>query len=266
MPYETIAVEKEGRTATVTLHRPESRNAMNVAMIRELIDVAEKLRDDMSLSAVILTGGPTIFTAGVDLKDENLAAIFNEPLAVRRRHFEMGRRMCDAWENLPQVTIAAIEGYCVGGGVSIAVACDFRVVSKKAVFRIPEIGLAMNYSWGSIPRLVNLVGPALTKKWVILTEPIDSDEALRSGFAQWVVEAGEALKTAKTLAQKIESKPMAPVMMTKATVNAITAASSPVAHMDADQFALTLTSEDFQEGVSAFLEKRPPKFNKNIPK
>jgi enoyl-CoA hydratase/carnithine racemase len=163
------------------------------------------------------------------------------------------------------VTIAALEGYCIGGAVSLVLACDFRVMAENAFIRIPEIDLAMNYSWGSLPRLVNLVGPAKAKEWVILADKVGCTEAVRSGFAQWTALPSQAEAKAQEIAQRIAAKPQAPVFMTKQTVNALVAANQAVGHMDLDQFALTVLSEDFQEGVEAFLSKRKPVFNKNLP-
>ena len=265
MTYQYLTVETKGRVAVVSINRPESRNALCVGLMRELTAAAVEMRDDPVAGVVILTGGLKCFTAGVDLKDPEWQSIFNEPLPVRRRLFEMGPRMCAAWENLPQVTIAAIEGFCIGGGVSLVVACDFRIIAQDAFFRIPEIDLGMNYSWGTLPRLVNLVGPAYAKQWVLLAEQITASEALQSGLAQWSAPHGETVKRALEIAEIIAAKPQAPVSMTKQTVNACVASNKAVAHMDADQFALTLSSEDFQEGVQAFLEKRKPVFNKKLP-
>jgi len=138
-------------------------------------------------------------------------------------------------------------------------------MSDTAFLQIPEINLGMNYSWGSLPRLVNLVGPAKAKQWVILADKVECREALQAGFAQWSVPSGQSLKKALELAGTIAEKPQAPVFMTKQTVNAVTAAPQHIGHMDADQFALTILSDDFQEGVEAFLNKRKPLFNKNLP-
>jgi enoyl-CoA hydratase len=124
----------------------------------------------------------------------------------------------------------------------------------------------MNYSWGSLPRLVSLVGPAKAKQWVILVEKVECLEALQSGFAQWAMPEGQTLKKSFEIAERISAKPQAPVFMTKQTVNALIQAPQALSHMDADQFALTILSEDFQEGVDAFLNKREPVFNKKLPK
>lgn len=267
MDYQFLKITKQGRIVIVQINRPQERNALSAGLIRELTEVADQIKNDMTVGVVILYGQADFFSAGVDLKDPGSTRVFQEPLSVRRRLLlELGPRMCQAWQDLPQVTIAAIEGFCIGGAVSLALACDFRIMSDKAFLQIPEINLGMNYSWGSLPRLVNLIGPAKAKQWVILAGRIECAEALQSGFAQWVVPmAGRSLEKALELAQTIAEKPQAPVFMTKQTVNALTTASQSVGHMDADQFALTLLSEDVQEGIEAFIQKRKPIFNKNLP-
>lgn len=265
MDYQFLTLEKQGRVLIVKINRPSERNALSAGLMKELIKIAADIREDHSLMAVVLSGGSHLFSAGFDLKDSEVASILKQPLSVRRRLLEIGPRMCRAWEELPQVTIAAIEGYCIGGAVSLVLACDFRVMAENAYIRIPEIDLAMNYSWGSLPRLVNLVGPAKAKEWVILADKVGCTEADRYGFAQWTALPSHAEAKAQEIAQRIAAKPQAPAFMTKQTVNALVAAYQAVGHMDLDQFALTVLSEDFQEGVEAFLSKRKPVFNKNLP-
>lgn len=260
-----VKIEKQGRVALVHICRPEAKNALSVAVMRELDEAARVLREDMGASVVVLSGGPEFFTAGVDLKDPELLRVLGEPLAVRRRVLESGPLLCRAWEELPQITIAAVEGHCIGGGVALTAALDFRVCGEGAFFRVPEIERGMNFSWGTLPRLSALIGPAETKRWVILAETVDVERAERAGFVQWRAPKGGAEAMAIEIAEKIAAKPAASVMMTKRTVNALYESGRSLSHMDADQFALTVLSEDFQEGVAAFLEKREPKFNQSLP-
>jgi enoyl-CoA hydratase len=266
MDYQFLKISKQARVLTVQINRPKERNALCSGLIRELIAVTDEIRKNMVVGVVVLTGQAEFFSAGVDLRDPENARFFQGPLSLRRRLLlELGPRMCQVWQDLPQITIAALEGFCIGGAVSLALGCDFRVMSDTAFLQIPEINLGMNYSWGSLPRLVNLVGPAKAKQWVILVDKVECPEALQAGFAQWAAPAGQSLAKALDLAETIAEKPQAPVFMTKQTVNALTQAPQAIGHMDADQFALTLSSEDFQEGMDAFLNKRKPVFNKNLP-
>lgn len=172
--------------------------------------------------------------------------------------------MCAAWESLEQVTIAAVEGWCVGGGVVLAAACDWRVMSNAGAIYVPELRLGMNMSWQSIPRLINLVGPSRTKQLLILANPVDAATAEDWGLVDYCVPAGEVLAFAQDLGRKVAEMPPVPVRMTKRAVNACAnALSEATSFMDADQFLLTQGMQDAAEGMAAFLEKRPPKFQGN---
>jgi enoyl-CoA hydratase/carnithine racemase len=174
---------------------------------------------------------------------------------------KVGPEMCDAWERLEQVTICAVEGFCIGGGSALAAACDIRIAGKSAYFRLPEIPLGMNMSWHSNPRIVNLIGPARAKLFIILGEKLHAPQALDWGLVEEVVEDGRALAAALALAGKFGDLPPLPVRMSKQSIDMAAKALNPaVTFMDRDQFALTATSRDQQEAIDAFLEKRKPKF------
>jgi enoyl-CoA hydratase/carnithine racemase len=159
------------------------------------------------------------------------------------------------------VTIAAIEGFCIGGGVALAVACDFRIAARGAHFRLPEIPLGMNMSWHTQPRLVNLIGPSRTKQLTIFGERVSAEKAEAWGLADEVCGDGEALAAARKWAEKVAALPPIAVRMAKRGITqAATALNAVSTFMDADQFALVSTSEDQREAVAAFLEKRSPKF------
>src|SRR6202171_2521760 len=175
---------------------------------------------------------------------------------------KLGPRLTCAWQEMEQITIAAIEGFCIGGGIALAVALDFRVMARDAHLRVPEIGLGMNMSWQSIPRMLHLIGPARTKQAVILADQrISAAEAYEWGLVEEVADPGQAFDAAMTLAAKIAAQPPLSVAMTKLTVNRLAHALDDLAsHMDVDQFALASFSEDHKEGVAAFLERRKPRF------
>lgn len=252
----------EGRVAVVTFDRADGINALSVEAMRQLRRAAECFEDDTTTSVVVLTGGRGAFSAGFDLKDPEGRRRGDMGLGERRAALSAGPRMCRAWREMEQVTIAAIEGHCVGGGVALVASLDFRIAAHGSHFRIPEVALGMNMSWGSLPRLVQLMGPARAKQAVILaSDRIDSSTAEKWGLVEETVDDGTALQRARALADRIAAQPPIPVMMTKATINRISGALDDLStHMDRDQFALTNTSEDFREGIAAFLDRRVPRF------
>ena len=266
MPTPFVTIERklgpEGRVAVVRFDRGDKINALSPEAMRQLRGAARSFEDDLETSVVVLTGNVHAFSAGFDLKDAERKAKAAEGLGPQRASVRIGPAMCNAWAQMEQVTICAIEGFAIGGGVALAASLDVRICSRGAHFRIPEVALGLNMSWGSLPRLVQLMGPARTKLAVILGEDrISSAQAEQWGLVETVVEDGRALAEAFALAERIARMPPLPVKMTKVTINRIAGVhDDAVAHMDLDQFVLTTTSEDHREGVSAFLEKRKPRF------
>lgn len=254
-------IEREGKVALVRFDRGDGLNALSAAAMRELTSVARSFEDDLETTAIVLTGGARGFSAGADLTDPELASRKAKGLLARRHALKIGPDMCGAWERLEQVTIVAVEGFCVGGGTALAAACDIRVAGKSAHFRLPEVPLGMNMSWHSNPRLVNLMGPARTKLFTILGEKLFAPQALEWGLVEEMVEDGSALEAAMALARKFAALPPVAVRMSKQSIDmAAKALNQAVTYMDRDQFALAATSKDQQEAVSAFLEKRKPNF------
>jgi len=264
MRYVTIEKDlgPEGRIAVVRFDRGDKLNALSASAMRELRAAAQSFEDDPATSVVILTGHAQGFSAGFDLKDAEGRERGKMGLGERRAALMVGPRMCRAWYEMEQVTICAIEGHCIGGGAALAVALDFRICGASAHFRIPEVELGMNMSWGSVPRILQLIGPARTKQAVILaSDRISAQQAEKWGLAEEVVADGQAFAAAYAFAERIAAQPPIPTMMTKTTVNRLAGALDDLAsHMDRDQFALTNLSEDHAEGVAAFMERRKPKF------
>ena len=261
-----VGIEKglgpEGRIAVVRLDRGDAINALSPAAMRQLRAAAQSFEDDVATSVVILTGNARVFSAGFDLRDAEGRSRAKLGLGERRAALRVGPRMCRAWWDMEQVTIAAIEGPCIGGGVALAASLDFRFCGAGAHFRIPEVALGMNMSWGSLPRLLALMGPTRTKQAVILAaDRISAAEAQEWGLVEKVVADGQALTEAMAFAERIAALPPLPVAMTKTSINRLSGALDDLAaHMDTDQFALAATSEDHAEGVAAFLERRKPRF------
>jgi enoyl-CoA hydratase len=257
---EYISIARENGVATVTFDRGDGRNALSRQLILELTEAARSFADDIETQAVVLTGKGA-FTAGADLKDPGMDRRKANGLLERRQMVRIGPDLCDAWEKVEQVTILAIEKYCIGGGGALAAACDFRVMAQGAHMRLPEIPLGMNMSWHAVPRLVSLIGPANTKKFVIFGEKVEADEALRWGLIDEIAEPGAALARAQDWARRIAKLPPNAVRMSKQSVNAAANALNHTStFMDLDQYALATTSDDYREAIKAFLEKREPKF------
>lgn len=258
-----ITLTRAEGVAVVTLDRGDRLNPLSRAVLTGLRDVAVKLRADTSVHAIVLTGAP-IFTAGADLKDPAMKARDAAPLLEKRELLRIGPEACDAWEALDQVTIAAIEGFAIGGGVALAVACDFRVMGAGAYLRLPEIPLGMNMSWHAVPRLVALGGPARAKTLTLFGEKMGAVEALSAGFADHVAPDGTALEAATVLAAKAAALPPIGMRLAKRAISsAANALHGAVSFADLDQYALASASADHREAVGAFLEKRTPRFTGN---
>ena len=149
----------EGRVRVVRFDRGDEIDALSAEAIRQLTAAASSFEDDGDTSAVVLTGSAKAFSAGFDLKDSEGRSRETMDIGSLRRHLKLGPRLAQAWQDMEQVTIAAIEGFCIGGGVALAVALDFRIVASNAHIRVPEIGLGMNMSWRSVPRMLTSDGP-----------------------------------------------------------------------------------------------------------
>ncbi len=256
MPFEHLQVEERGRLAVVRLYRPAVRNALSQALMREMILCARELAERTDVDAVLLTGSGAQFSAGADLNDARGWADGQQPLVVRREVASLGYRMCKAWEEMPQITIAAIEGYAVGGGLALSLACDWRVLARNAFVSLPEIALGIPLTWGTVPRLVNLLGPAKAKRLTILCERLTAQQAEALGLVDEVAEPGEALAVAVRLAERTLAQPAAAVRMSKEAVNAVATALNHVAgYMAHDQIALAAASEESRAAREAALRK-----------
>ena len=256
-----VSVTREGRIATVRFDTGNRANALSQELMRQLTETAQGFHDCPEISAVILTGRDDQFCMGADLKDPDGTAAAKASLSQRRGMLRRGPRMCQAWEDVDALTICAVEGWCVGGGVALATACDLRVAADNSTFYVPEVERGMNMSWGSIPRFVALVGPARTKRIAALCEKIPAPMALDWGLADHVVPAGTAMAKAREIAEAAAALPPTALKSVKQDVNvAALALARATGHRDLEAFALLQQSDDFKEGVSAFLKGRKPDF------
>lgn len=268
--YKCLDISASDRITTVRMNREAERNSFNLELMTELTQFARAHQDDLDTVAIILRGAETFFSAGADLtmfkekKAKIAAGNSRARLLELRKEANVGPNMCKAWEELPCVTIAAIEGHCIGGAAALAVSCDFRIVGQSAFMSLPEVPLGINMSWHTIPRLVAMMGPSRTKRMVMFGEKFGARTLEAAGCADDVVSDGEAYETAMKWARNVSALPPLPVRMTKQAVNAVANANAYAStYMDSDQYLLTSLSEDFDEGVMAFLEKRQPKFKGN---
>jgi enoyl-CoA hydratase/carnithine racemase len=249
MSWNTVTIERRGPIAIVRMARPEALNAFNRELTVELTEAARSFHADHETHAVILTGTTRAFSAGADLKEARPQATFAE----QRERSHLGRHLCRAWEEMPQTTIAAIEGPAVGAGVAIAISCDWRVMARSAFLYVPEVKIGLTLQWQAIPRLVALVGPARAKRIVMLCERMGPEQALAWGLIEEIADDGAAVTKALDLAQAATKMPAVIMTMTKqainATANALLHASS---FMDADLSILVRDSEEARQARAEF--------------
>ncbi len=249
-----LTLTRENGIATVTLARENPRNPLSHAIMSGLRDVARWLKTDIETHAVIVTGDP-VFSAGADLKDPDMRTD-HLPRLQQRQALLLGPDMCAAWEELEQVTICAIEGYCLGGGMALAVACDWRVCAEDAQLRLPEIPLGINMSWQANPRITALIGPSRAKQVIILGENISPAQAEQWGLVDFVTGKGESLAKAQELAAKVVALPPLPVRMSKQAINAHAhALNYASSFMDREQYALLTGSDENKDAIRAFINK-----------
>lgn len=257
MGYENLLVEKEGEIAVVTVNRPQVMNALNAAVLTELEKAFEELIRDERTKAVILTGaGEKAFVAGADIGELAKLDCLSGIKAMRR-----GQHVFFQIEGCSKPVIAAVNGFALGGGCELAMACDIRVASDKARFGQPEVNLGLIPGYGGTQRLARLVGLGKAKEIIFTGDMIDAQEALRIGLADKVVPAAELMTQAKEIARKIASKAPIAVRLAKQAINfGANVDIMSGCRFEADQFGSSCSTEDMKEGTKAFLEKRKPEF------
>jgi len=264
MEYKHLSIERDGHIAVVTLNHSEKLNALNAELMDEITKAANDFRFDEKTRVVIFTGAGEHFSAGADLTEKSREKFVEASLLMKLRFREAGPRMIRAIYEISQITIAAINGVAYGGAACMVAACDFRVGADDCRVGYPEVKLGMNLSWGALPMCVSLVGPARAKRMVILAEGENADTLLDWGFLDQVVPPDQLLAKSKEMAVEYAALPPIPAQMVKKSINAISGILAPaIMHMDSDQNILTAQTEDYAEGIMAFLEKRKPEFKGN---
>lgn len=253
----TLRIDVRDRIATVTVNRPEKLNALNDQVIRELTAAFEGFRDDASVGAVILTGaGEKAFIAGADISD--LAAC---DARAARENAGRGQRLTRAVEGLGKPVIAALNGFALGGGCELAMACTLRIAAETAKIGQPEVKLGIICGYGGSQRLPRLVGKGRALELLLTGEPIDAVEAHRIGLVNRVVKKESLLDEARALAAKIlAAGPLAVRHTLEAVGRGLDVSLEEGLRLEADLFGLCFATEDMKEGTSAFLEKRAPRF------
>lgn len=233
-----VTITKDGPIAKVVFDRGERLNAFDQSLVDQLIEVARSFHSDHETRAIVVTGAANSFSSGADLK----AALPGVPLSPVEERYQRqsGGRLCKAWEDLPQVTLAAISGLAVGAGCAFALAFDWRVMERDAYLLVPEVRLGWNLQWGAIPRLVSLVGPARAKRAALLCERMNAEGALDWGLVDRLADPGEAVETAMQWARIVAEFDPVPVRMIKEAVNAAAGESfHATSFADADQSTLS---------------------------
>jgi enoyl-CoA hydratase len=254
--YETIKVERFGAVAKLTINRPDKLNALSSDVHREGVALLNEMREDDSVRALVITGsGEKAFIAGADISE------FEGETPVTQRDKFFQPTLFNTIDNFPKPVIAMINGFCLGGGNELALACDLRVCSENARFSQPEINLGIMPGGGGTQRLTRLIGEGRAMEMVLSGEMIDAETAHRFGLVNHVYPSAELESETMKLASKIAEKaPIALQLCKEAVKFASRSNLDEGLRREVDLFAIVFSTEDKAEGVSAFLEKRKPEF------
>lgn len=260
MELTNVILQKEDHLATVIINRPKALNALNSETLKDLDKVLEDLENDSNIYAVILTGaGEKSFVAGADIAEMK---DLNEDEG--RQFGELGNKVFLRLENLDKPVIAAIQGFALGGGCEISMACDIRIASEAALFGQPEVGLGITPGFGGTQRLARIVGLGKAKEMIYTARNIKADEALAIGLVNKVVPLESLMDEAKKMASKIIANAPIAVKLSKDAINrGMQVGIDEAVKIEAADFGKCFASEDQVEGMTAFLERRKEKNFKN---
>lgn len=257
MEFKYIIYEKSEGIATLTLNRPEALNAFNKEVVEEVLQALEDIKADENIRVAILTGtGEKAFSAGADIKAmKGMNALKARELSL------MGEKLCNALENLEKPVIAAINGYALGGGLEVAMACDIRIASETARMGQTEINIGLIPGWGGTPRLPRLIGKTKAKELIFTGRIIDAKTAEQLGIVNMVVPTDKLKEAVREFALEIASKAPVAIKVAKSLIDKGSEISLDAAiALEREGFGVVASTEDLQEGVSAFIEKRKPTF------
>ena len=252
-----MTYEADGPVAICTFNRPKALNALNTETMDEFAHLISQFRDDNELKVLILTGsGDRAFIAGADIK----GMVGRSPLSARRLS-EHGTKILRTLETVGKPTIAAVNGFALGGGCEVAMACSIRIASTNALFGQPEINLGIIPGYGGTQRLPRLVGTGRALEILMSGDPVNAEEAYRIGLVNKVCEPDALIDEAKALASKLASKSKPAIeLILQAVHGGLEAGLDEGLTLETEKFALVNSTEDSQEGLNAFIEKRSADF------
>ncbi len=257
MEFKNLLLEIAEGVAVLTINRPKALNALNEETLMELECAVAGLGENQEVSCVIITGsGEKAFVAGADI-----SAMQPLDAATGRKFAKIGHRVMSTIEKLPKPVIAAVNGFALGGGCELALACDIRIASENARFGQPEVNLGVIPGFGGTQRLPRLVGKGRAKELIFTGDMVDAQEAFRIGLANKVTPLADLLPTAREMARKIAAKGQFAVRLGKEAINnGFDMDQDKANQYEADLFGICFATADQKEGMQAFLEKRPAKF------
>ncbi|MCX6171183.1 MAG: enoyl-CoA hydratase-related protein [Ignavibacteriales bacterium] len=257
MEYKNILFEIKNNIAFVTINRPDKLNALNNSTLDELKNCFNEIKYDNTVNVAIITGaGEKAFVAGADISE------LNKLNTVEGKLFsEKGQEVFNIIEKLGKPVIAVVNGFALGGGCELALACHIRIANEKAKFGQPEVNLGIIPGYGGTQRLTRLINSGLSSELILTGEPINSTEALRIGLVNKVYSSEETMSKAIEMAEKISSKGQIAVKMAlRAIVSRSETSEAEGQNQESSLFAICCGTDDFKEGTLAFLEKRKPNF------
>jgi len=254
---DTLHIQKENSIVVITIDRPDVLNAVNAAVVAELDQAVKDAVSDNTVGVIIITGsGEKAFVAGADIK-----AMSEMNSADALEFGKAGQAMTLTIENSPKPVIAAVNGFALGGGCEIALACHIRIAAENAVFSQPEVKIGLIPGWGGTQRLPRIVGKGKANEMILTGEMVSAEEACRIGLANAVVPPAELMETCKIMAETILKNGPNAIAQSLASINA--GSGMPIKEgldMEVKNFSGLFETEETKEGLSAFVEKRPPKF------
>lgn len=255
--FKTIEYTVDNHVAVITINRPKFLNALNTEVFIELSEAIDLIHEDSSVLAVVVTGsGEKAFVAGADI-----AEMQNKTVLEAREFSALGNRIMLKLENLDKPVIAAVNGFALGGGCELAMACDIRIAGNKAKFGQPEVGLGIIAGFGGTQRLARLVGAGIAKEILFTGDMVNAERAYEIGLVNRIVDQSELLEEAKKMAQTIAVKSPLGVSFTKKAINeGVNLDLERAVSLEAELFGTLFSTKDQTEGMSAFLEKRKASF------